>query len=275
MRTLTLGYSPCPNDTFIFYGLVKGKIASGDLNFKEVLLDVEALNKAATEERLDVTKVSYSAFCALRDRYCLLRSGGALGRGCGPLIVSQTGDGNLRGKKIAIPGELTTAYLLLRLFDPSLTDIVPMRFDLIMDSVLKGETDAGLIIHESRFTYQSLGLVKVVDLGEWWENETGLPIPLGAIIAKRSLGGGVIREAEALIRQSVLYALNHGDEPMDYIKAHAQELSDDVISKHIALYVNEFTLDLGQEGEKAVRELFKMAEDRGVMAKSTLPIFAD
>ncbi|MEK7331839.1 MAG: 1,4-dihydroxy-6-naphthoate synthase, partial [Nitrospirota bacterium] len=197
MKTLSLGYSPCPNDTFIFYALVHGKIDTGDLQFKEILLDVETLNRSAIKGELDITKVSYNAFGNLRDDYCLLRSGGALGRGCGPLVVSKRNYSmkDLKGKRIAIPGELTTAYLLLQLYDPDLKkNIKVMPFNMVMDAVKKGEVDAGLIIHESRFTYKAYGLKKVIDLGEWWEKETGLPIPLGCIIAKRSMGEDLIHK---------------------------------------------------------------------------------
>ncbi|HXX58219.1 MAG TPA: 1,4-dihydroxy-6-naphthoate synthase, partial [Thermodesulfovibrionales bacterium] len=182
---LTLGYSPCPNDTFIFYALVHQKIDTGNLRLREVLLDVETLNRKALRAEFDITKVSFHAYGHLRDAYSLLSSGSALGRGCGPLIVarSRTSTKDLRGLKVAIPGRLTTAYLLLQLYDPAMTgNIVVMPFDRILDSVQRGDVDAGLIIHESRFTYQDHGLFEVEDLGRWWEGETGLPIPLGCII---------------------------------------------------------------------------------------------
>ncbi len=277
MKTLSLGYSPCPNDTFIFYALVHGKIKTDDLSFKEILLDVETLNQMAVKGGLDITKVSYNAFGNLRDDYCLLRSGGALGRGCGPLVVSMKAYEmqDLRGKKIAIPGDLTTAYLLLQLYDPSFKDnIKVMVFSDIMDAVKKGEVDAGLIIHESRFTYPSYGLKEVIDLGEWWEQETGLPIPLGCIIAKRSLGSELIDKIETLIRESVLYSMSRRDEPVKYIKEHSQELDDDVIADHIALYVNDYTIDISDDGIMAVKELFDMAEKNGIIKRSDKPLFA-
>lgn len=259
MKTISLGYSPCPNDTFIFYALVHGKIDADDLKFKEILLDVEALNKKALEGELDITKVSYSAFGNLREEYCLLRSGGALGRGCGPLVVSKTNYRmkDLKGKRIAIPGELTTAYLLLQLYDPDLKkNIKVMPFNMIMDAVKKGGVDAGLIIHESRFTYPSYGLRKVIDLGEWWEKETGLPIPLGCIIAKRSLGSELISKTDNLIKASILYSMAHKKESMEYIKNHSQEIEDAVIEAHINLYVNDYSIDIGEEGINAVKKAF-------------------
>ncbi|MBI4689092.1 MAG: 1,4-dihydroxy-6-naphthoate synthase [Nitrospirae bacterium] len=276
MKTLSLGYSPCPNDTFIFYGLVHEKIDAGNLRFKEILLDVEALNQNALKGGLDITKVSYHALGNLREDYCLLRSGGALGRGCGPLIVSKEDYrmGDLKGKKIAIPGRLTTAYLLLQLYDPSFRDNVKiMVFSDIMEAVKKGTVDAGLIIHESRVTYPAYGLKQVIDLGEWWEKETGLPIPLGCIIAKRKLGKDLIDKIDGLIKKSVLYGMSHRDEPKKYIKKHSQELDDSIIDKHIDLYVNDYSIDIGEEGIKAVEKLFDMAEERGIIKKSSMPIF--
>jgi 1,4-dihydroxy-6-naphthoate synthase len=264
---LTLGYSPCPNDTFIFYALVHQKIDTGDLRLQEVLLDVETLNRKALEAELDITKVSFHAYGHLKDAYSLLSSGGALGRGCGPLIIakSKTSVEDLRGAEIAIPGRLTTAYLLLQLYDPAMTEnIVVMPFDRILDSVKRGDVDAGLIIHESRFTYPAYGLFEVEDLGRWWESETGLPIPLGCIIAKKSLGGQMIKTVEDYIRRSVEYAFSHREETKAYIKSHSRELDDAVIEKHIGLYVNEYSLDLGEEGMRAIEELLRRAEDRGI-----------
>ena len=287
MKTLTLGYSPCPNDTFIFYALIHRQIDTGDLKFKEVLLDVETLNQKALNAELDLTKISYHAFGYLQDKYSLLRAGGALGRGCGPLVVTKHAYTmkELQGKKIAIPGKLTTAFLLLQLFDPAfiraysntppapyplplLPVIIEMPFNEIMDAVAREEVDAGLIIHESRFTYPSYGLKRVIDLGEWWEKETGLPIPLGCIIAKKTLGEDLNKTINELIRQSVEYAFQNRNEPAEYIKIHSQELSDEVINRHIDLYVNDYSLDIGQDGNKAVKELLSRAEDAGIIPRS-------
>lgn len=267
-KILTLGYSPCPNDTFIFYALVHRKIDTGDMTFREMLLDVETLNQKALYSELDITKVSFHAYAHLRDRYVLLRSGGALGRGCGPLVVAK---GNVKmdslmGKKIAIPGKLTTAYLLLQLYEPLLAkNVVVMSFDRILDAVKAGTVDAGLIIHESRFTYPDYGLSGILDLGQWWEDMTGLPIPLGCIIAEKDLGSNLIETIEALVRKSVEYAFAHRDETKRYIKAHAQELADRVIEQHISLYVNQYSLDLGDNGLRAVNELLKRAEQKGIL----------
>lgn len=267
---LTLGYSPCPNDTFIFYALVHGKVDTGELRFKEVLLDVETLNRKALNKELDITKVSYHAYGYLKDHYSLLRSGGAMGRGCGPLVVArrEMGMADLRGKRIAIPGRLTTAYLLLQLYDPLLaTNVVVMPFDRIMGAVRDGTADAGLIIHESRFTYPDYGLFEVRDLGEWWEGETGLPIPLGCIIAKRDLGQGVIDVIDISVRKSVEYALSCSEETRSYIRRHSQEMADDVIEQHVGLYVNKYTIDPGDEGLRAVEELLTRAEEKGIIPR--------
>lgn len=275
MKVLTLGYSPCPNDTFIFYALVHGKINTGDLRFKEILDDVETLNQMATRAELDITKISFHAYGHLRETYCLLRAGSALGKGCGPLVVSKKYQQmrDLRGKSIAVPGRLTTAFLLLQLFDPSLKErVIVMPFHRIIDAVRNNEADAGLIIHESRFTYQDAGLRQVVDLGQWWEKETGLPIPLGGIIAKRELGEGLIKEIENGIRKSLEYAFANSAESKAYIKKHSQEIEDSVIERHIGLYVNAYSLDTGADGMKAIDELFRLSEEKGIIKRSSKPL---
>ena len=279
MRSVSLGYSPCPNDTFIFYALTHGNIDTENLKFREALLDVETLNRMALHAELDLTKVSYHAFGHVRNNYLLLRAGGALGRGCGPLVVTKKDFSldDLKKKRILIPGKFTTAYLLLQLYDPAFchgsSSVTEMPFDKIIGAVAHEEADAGLIIHESRFTYPSHGLKAVIDLGEWWEQETGLPIPLGGIIAKHSLGSGLHKKINRALRQSVEYAFANRSEPMDYIKAHSQELSESVINRHIDLYVNDFSADIGQEGEKAITELLRRAEDSGIMPKNMQPLF--
>lgn len=275
MKKITLGYSPCPNDTFIFYALVHGRIDTSGLSFIELLDDVETLNLMARNSALDITKVSFHAFGHLRGHYCLLRSGGAIGKGCGPLLVAKRpyAADELRNKKIAIPGRLTTAALLLGIFDPLLAvRVIEMPFHEIIGAVVRGEVDAGLIIHESRFTYQQAGLVGIVDLGRWWEEETGLPIPLGAIIGRRDLGDELIQKVEGLIRLSVEYAFNNPNEPASYIKRHAQELDEEVIRKHIALYVNDYSLDIGDDGLSAVEELFRRAAECGAIEASMKPL---
>lgn len=269
-RALTLGYSPCPNDTFIFYALVHGKVKTPGVTFRERLEDVETLNRLALKGALDITKISYHALGHLREQYALLRSGGALGRGCGPLIVARPGTSidDIRGGSIAIPGKLTTAYLLLRLYAPGITNVVAMPFDRIMQAVADGKAAAGLIIHESRFTYPLYKLEKLLDLGEWWESFSGLPIPLGAILGKRTLGRDVLLAVETAVRESLRYARQHTAEVMDYCKAHSQEMDEPVMKSHIGLYVNDFSFDLGGEGLGAVRRLFAEAEARGIFPPS-------
>ena len=275
-QTLTIGYSPCPNDTFIFYALVHGKVGVPGIEFRERLEDVETLNRLALDGELDLTKISYHALGHLRERYALLRCGGALGRGCGPLIVARPGVSlaDLKKSVIAVPGRLTTAYLLLRLFDSSITNILVMPFDRIMDAVQAGDATAGLIIHESRFTYPRYKLEKLLDLGEWWEKHSGLPIPLGGILGKRSLGNETLLKVETGIRESLHYANSHPDEVLDYCRRYSQEMEDEVMKCHIDLYVNDFSLDLGQEGLTAVRRLFSEAEASGVFPHSDQPLLA-
>jgi 1,4-dihydroxy-6-naphthoate synthase len=272
---LSLGYSPCPNDTFIFYALANKKVR-GNVEFSETLKDVETLNRMALKGELDVTKVSFNAFGHLREDYCLLHSGSALGRGCGPLIVAKNPvkDSELAGKTIAIPGKMTTAYLLLQLFDPDIRNVVEMPFDRIMNAVSLGAVDAGLIIHEGRFTYPAYDLVQLADLGKWWEEETGLPIPLGAIVVKRGLGAEVINEIDRMLKESVEFAFTNRSLTRGYIREHAQELDDEVIDLHIELYVNDYTLDIGN-GIAAVEELLKWAEELQLIPRSEKPIFID
>jgi 1,4-dihydroxy-6-naphthoate synthase len=267
---LSLGFSPCPNDTFIFHALVNGLVSVPGVDFDERLEDVETLNRLAQEGALDVTKVSYGAIPYLLDEYVLLRSGGALGRGCGPLLVArrQMGVEELRGGRIAIPGRRTTANLLLRLFGPSLPPGEEVLYSEIMPAVARGEMDAGLIIHESRFTYPEHGLVCLVDLGEWWERETGAPIPLGGIMARRSLGEETIAAIDAAISRSVRLAFSDPAASADYVRAHSQEMSPEVTREHIRLYVNDFSIDLGEAGESAVRELMQRAARVGLIPET-------
>jgi len=275
-KELTLGFSPCPNDTFMFYPLVHGLIDTEGLSYRERLEEVETLNRLALAGELDVSKVSYHALGHIRDDYALLRAGSALGRGCGPLLVAadRIDPAGLRGRTIAVPGNYTTAKLLLRLFDPTLTDFVVMPFNEIMEAVLSGSVDAGLIIHESRFTYQGFGLHKLLDLGEWWEAETGLPIPLGGIVARRSLGAKTIAAVERALKAGVGYARSHPDEAARYIGEHAQEMSPEVCAAHIGLYVNDFSADLGEEGIRAITCLLQRAEEAGLIPASGTPLFA-
>jgi len=268
MKQLTIGYSPCPNDTFIFYALVHGHVPLQQVKFAEpILADVEQLNRWAMEARLDVTKLSFHALGHVLDDYVMLSAGAALGRGCGPLLVSRdNGFIPEDGCKIAIPGIYTTAALLLALYAPQVTDTetVVLRFDRIMEAVQSGEVDAGVIIHEGRFTYQSMGLHCIQDLGQWWEEETGFPIPLGCIAAHASLGKPMLKEIDGAIRSSLGWIREHPSEGRDYIRMHARELEEQVLEDHIGLYVNDFSDQLGDEGLRAVQELLRRGREQGI-----------
>ncbi len=268
---VSLGFSPCPNDTYIFNGLVHGKIPVNRVTFADPLLeDVETLNAWALQGQLDVTKLSFHALGHVLDRYTLLRAGAALGRGCGPLLITGPGDkaAKISGWKIAIPGTYTTAALLLQLYQPACRRLVVIRFDQIMDAIASGAVDGGVIIHESRFTYQQLGLQCVQDLGAWWEQTTGLPIPLGCIAARRTLAPEIRKDIDAAIAASIRWADTHPVEGWDYIKEHAQEIEADVMRRHIELYVNHYSRDLGEEGLHAVRELLRRGAATGLFPLS-------
>ena len=271
---LSLGYSPCPNDTYIFYGLVHNAIA-GAPAFAHVLEDIETLNGMAAAERLDVVKVSFHALGHLRRNYCLLHAGGALGRGCGPLVIAREAvpPADLPTCRIAIPGRMTTAALLLRLFCPSLERLRVMPFDRIIEAVRDGDVDAGVIIHESRFTYPEHGLHKVVDLGEWWEESTGHPIPLGGIAARRGMGAGLVQQVDRSLRASVEYAQAHTAPVLEYVASHAQEMDPQVMAAHIDLYVNDHTLDYGTQGEAAIVHLMDRAAQAGILPAADTPLF--
>jgi 1,4-dihydroxy-6-naphthoate synthase len=266
---LTLAFSPCPNDCFIFDAMVHHRIDLEGLEFDVRLGDVEALNTAAFTEEVDVTKLSFHAYAYCADRYVLLDAGSALGRNCGPLLISrrqiavdEAGAGSLR---IAIPGKYTTANLLLGYAFPRALDKTELLFSDIEGAVLDGRYDAGLIIHENRFTYEAKGLKKIIDLGEYWESTTGAPIPLGGIVMRRSLPDTVKQQVNRVLRRSVEYAFAHREASLPYVRAHAQEMSEEVMYKHIDLYVNQYSIDLGDEGRGAVELLFDKVKDIGVI----------
>jgi len=266
---LSLGFSPCPNDTFIFDALVNHKIDTEDLEFDVQLEDVQTLNEWAKKSRLDFSKISYGVLPLILNEYILLSSGGALGKGVGPLLVSGSRFpvSSLDEKIIAIPGENTTAHMLFSLAFPNAKNKIFKVFNEIEDWLLDssptgGEQDgAGVIIHENRFTYHLKGLHKLIDLGEYWEQVTGAPIPLGGIVAKRSLPVELIAKVDRLIKKSIEYAYaNHHEELAEYVKAHSQEMSENVMRQHINLYVNNYSLDLGEDGKKAVMKMLEVYE---------------
>lgn len=274
---LSLGFSPCPNDTFMFDALVHGRVDAGGLRLAVELDDIEVLNRRALgldpRPPLPVTKVSVAALARLTPHYAVLDAGAALGRGCGPLVLRRADDARrttldaLAGARVAIPGEATTATLLLSTFGPAAVERVVMRFDRIMPALAAGEVDAGLVIHESRFTYAAHGLACVADLGEAWERATGLPLPLGVIVARRELPDAVVHALEAGLRRSVEAAWADPDASRPYVRAHAQELDDDVCRRHIALYVNAFSARLGDEGRRAIDALVERMRQAGLMPR--------
>ena len=257
---LSLGFSPCPNDTFIFDALVNNKIDTAGLSFDVVPEDVETLNQWALAGKLDVTKLSYGVLPLVLDKYLVLNSGSALGSGVGPLLISHKEQGvwNAERSTVAIPGEHTTAHLLFSMAYPNAADKIFMRYDEIENFVLAGK-GLGVIIHENRFTYESKGLKKITDLGDYWEKETGNPIPLGGIVSKRSLDKAISLKVDQLIRKSIEYAYHHHyKELTDYVKKHSQEMNENIMRKHIDLYVNNYSLALGDEGKAAIIKLLEV-----------------
>jgi len=257
---LTLGFSPCPNDTFIFDALVNKKIDSEGLDFDVVLEDVQTLNEWASQGRLDVSKLSFPAFFINNDRYSILSAGGALGKGVGPLLIAKTlvSLPDVQHCRIAIPGENTTANFLLDFALPQAQNKIPILFSDIENAVVRGSVDLGVIIHENRFTYEKKGLIKVLDLGEFWEQKTGLPIPLGCIAIKRSLGKDLQMQVDGLIKKSLEYAFEQYPLLPPYVKEHAQSMDEEVMRKHIELYVNRFSLTPGEEGNNAIEKLHQL-----------------
>lgn len=274
---LSLGFSPCPNDTFIFHALVRGLTGHDcPLFSKEVLADVETLNGWALAGKLDVTKLSFHALGHVLDKYVLLKAGSALGRGCGPLLVSKKKLSleQLARVRIAIPGKFTTAAMLLQLFSPVPLTTVILPFDKIMPAIVSGEVEAGVIIHESRFTFHLHGLQLLQDLGAWWEETTGFSIPLGGIVARRSLGKELIQRIDGCIRASVEHAFADARGSLPYIRQHSQEMDESVVQDHIGLYVNNYSVDLGREGVASVREFLARGRAAGLFPQelSGLPL---
>jgi 5,8-dihydroxy-2-naphthoate synthase len=266
---LRLAHSPDSDDAFMFYALATKKISTGNLAFTHVLEDIETLNRKALEEVYDITAVSFHAYAELADRYILMSSGASFGDGYGPIVVTRAslqGEG-LKGKRVAIPGKKTTAYLLLRLYEPDI-EIVEARFDEILDKVVKGEADAGVVIHEGQLTYGSYGLSKADDLGSWWRNETGLPLPLGGNVIRRALDLETIRSADELLHASIVYGLEHREEAMEYALHFARGLDPATAEHFVSMYVNQWTLDYGDQGRKAVQTLLDRGFQAGLIPQS-------
>ena len=277
--TLSLAFSPCPNDCFMFDAIVNRRIDLEGLDFSVTLADIEALNHAAFAGTPDVTKLSFHAYAYCADRYVLLDAGSALGRNCGPLLISRrpisTGDVAAGQLSIAIPGKYTTANFLCGLAFPAAGNKTEVLFSDIEPALLEDRFDAGVIIHENRFTYQAKGLRKIIDLGEFWEAETGAPIPLGGIVVRRSLPDDVKRAVNRVIRRSVEYAFAHREASLPYVRAHAQEMSEQVMYQHIDLYVNDYSIDLGTQGRRAVQVLFDRAQQSGLIPAIGGELFLD
>lgn len=284
---LTLGFSPCPNDTFIFDALIHHKIDTEGLEFEVFYDDVETLNQKAFRGELDVTKLSYHAFAYVAHKYVLLDAGSALGFGVGPLLISnfeisisdlekgqiRNGKSEIRNPLIGIPGKYTTANFLLSNAFPNATNKVELVFSDIEDAVLEGRVDIGLIIHENRFTYQDKGLKKIIDLGDYWEKQTGCAIPLGGIVANRSLPVDVQHKLNRVLRKSVEFAFANPKSGLEFIRSHAQEMSEEVMYKHIELYVNKYSVDLGDEGRKAIKLLFDTARKNNIIPEIQEDLF--
>ena len=279
--TLSLGFSPCPNDTFIFDALIHHKIDTEGLDFEVSYDDVETLNQKAFRGELDITKLSYHAFAYVADSYVLLDSGSALGFGVGPMLICKDDPEKLREElakpdtqlKIGIPGRYTTANFLLGLAFPNALNKQELVFSDIENAVIDGRVDIGLIIHENRFTYQDKGLKKIIDLGDFWEKETGLAIPLGGIVANRTLPLDVQHKINRVLRRSVEFAFSNPKSGLEYIRSHAQETSEEVMYKHIDLYVNKYSVELGEEGKKAIKLLFDTAAEKNVIPEIKEDIF--
>lgn len=274
---LSLSFTPCPNDCFMFDAIVNQRIDLEGLEFSIRLADVEALNKAAFAGEAQVTKLSYHAYAFCSSDYVLLDAGSALGRNCGPLLISkraiskeEVAAGKLR---IVIPGKYTTANLLLSLAFPATQDKTELVFSAIEPALLEEQYDAGLIIHENRFTYEAKGLKKIIDLGEFWERETGALLPLGGIVINRSLPDDVKHKVNRVLRRSVEHAFAHRTDSRDFVRAHAQEISEEVLCRHIDLYVNRYSVDLGKEGKRAVKMLFEKAKATGIIPEAKEDLF--
>jgi len=273
--TLRLGFSTCPNDTFIFDAMIHHKIDTEGLNFDVLLADVEELNKEAFRNEIDITKLSYHAYAYIAENYQLLNTGSALGNNNGPLLISKSKifPDEVNDLKIAIPGKYTTANLLLSIAYPKATNKKEYLFSDIEEVILSNEVDAGLIIHENRFTYKNKGLKKIIDLGEYWEATEKMPIPLGGIVVNRQLPNETKLKIQRVLRSSVNYAFQNPLASLSFIKKYAQEMNEEVMHNHIKLYVNNYTKELGETGKKAIETLYKVAAEKDIVKVSTKNIF--
>ncbi len=274
---IRIAHSPDSDDAFMFYPLVKGLIDTEGLEIEHILADIETLNREALKGTYEVSAISFHAYPYVADKYAVLPSGGSVGEGYGPIVVAKEELSSLKGKKIAVPGELTTAFLTLKLYEPEFEHVV-IPFDQIINAVLEGKVDAGLVIHEGQLSYKDYGLKKIVDLGEWWKEKYGLPLPLGCNVVRKDLGRELIKKMERLMRQSVEYALKEREKALTYAINYARDLSEDPerTQKFVSMYVNERTVDYGEDGREAVRLLLKLGKERGIIeAEIPEKIFSD
>ena len=275
-RQITVAHSPDSDDAFMFYALATNKIKTGDLKFNHVLSDIETLNKKALKGEYEVTAVSFHAYAYLAEKYALLSSGASMGDRYGPLVVSESPmkPQELKGKVVAVPGEMTTAFLILRIFEPDFIPLV-VPFDKIFETVMRRKADAGLIIHEGQLTFPSLGLHKVLDLGEWWYKETQLPLPLGGNVIRKDLGHDLIAKVSKILRQSIEYALEHRDEALNYAMQFARDMEHELADKFVGMYVNDRTLNYGTAERKAVQLLLNLGHERHIIRQPIQVEFAD
>jgi 1,4-dihydroxy-6-naphthoate synthase len=275
-RQITVAHSPDSDDAFMFYALATNKIKTGDLKFSHVLSDIETLNRKALDGEYEVTAVSFHAYAYLAEKYALLNSGASMGDRYGPLVVSESPmkPQELKGKVVAVPGEMTTAFLILKIFEPDFFPLV-VPFDKIFETVMRRKADAGLIIHEGQLTFPSLGLHKVLDLGEWWHKETKLPLPLGGNVIRKDLGHELIARISKILRQSIEYALEHRDEALNYAMQFARDMEPALADKFVGMYVNDRTLNYGKAERKAVQLLLNLGHERNIIRQSVQVEFAD
>lgn len=276
MPKITIAHSPDSDDAFMFYALVNNKINTGDIEFLNVLSDIETLNRKAFESVYDVTAISFHAYAYISDRYILLPCGASMGIGYGPIVVAkrEIPPSELKNLTIGVPGTLTSAFLILKIFEPNVNYKV-IQFDKIIDSVLNGEVDAGLLIHEGQLTYSNSGLVKIIDFGKWWFEQTGLPLPLGGNAIKRELGDKLIKQVAKYLYESIKYALQNRNEALGYALKFARDMDDKLADKFVGMYVNELTLDYGEEGRKAVQLFLDMGYERGLIPHKVKVEFAE
>ena len=274
-KEITVAHSPDADDAFMFYAIAAGKLDTEGLSIKQIMKDIQSLNKEAVQGTYDVTAISFAAYPNISDKYMLLPCGSSMGEGYGPIVVSATklSLADLSSIRIAIPGKQTTAYLCLSLFQTGL-NVVEMPFDQIIEAVQKGSVDAGLLIHEGQLTYGAQGLHKILDLGVWWQEKTGLPLPLGGNAIRKDLGPELIMKTSRILKEAILYSLNHREEALAYALTFARDLPHALANRYVGMYVNELTVDCGDNGRLAVKRLFEEAKKSGIIEREVIPEFA-